>query len=67
MAAAVQEGENVQERVKFTSHAVQREDLKPGDHIYVYRKLGMHAHHGIYTGKNEAGEQNCSWDTSNML
>ena len=47
----------VQERVKFTSHAVQREDLQPGDHIYVYRKLGMYAHHGIYTGKNKAGEQ----------
>ncbi len=57
MAVAVQEGENVQERVKFTSHLIQREDLQPGDHIYVYRKLGMYAHHGIYTGKNEAGEQ----------
>ena len=57
MAAAVQEGENVQERVKFTSHAVHRADLKPGDHIYVYRKLGMYAHHGIYAGKNKAGEQ----------
>ncbi len=56
MAVAVQ-GENVQERVKFTSHLIQREDLKPGDHIYVYRKLGIYAHHGIYAGKNEAGEQ----------
>ena len=43
MAAAVQEGENGQERVKSTSYLIQREDLQPGDHIYVYRKQGMYA------------------------
>ena len=48
---------NVQERVKNTSHCM-RSNTKPGDHIYVYRKLpdyssmGYHntAHHySVYT------------------
>ena len=37
--------------VGYFSHAVSREDLEPGDHIYCYRVLGAYSHHGIYTGK----------------
>lgn len=39
------------DRVHFFSHRIQREDLKAGDHIYVYRRGIAYQHHGIYTGK----------------
>ncbi|XP_064385561.1 uncharacterized protein LOC135334338 [Halichondria panicea] len=42
-------------RVKYFTHRIQRDDLKPGDHIYAYRKLRIYAHHGIYIGKNKSG------------
>mmetsp|Transcript_20389 Transcript_20389/g.51503 ORF Transcript_20389/g.51503 Transcript_20389/m.51503 type:complete len:880 (+) Transcript_20389:334-2973(+) len=29
------------------THAVERETLKPGDHVYVYRMLFTYSHHGI--------------------
>ena len=32
-------------------HSVEPSQLKPGDHIYVWRALGTYSHHGIYTGK----------------
>ena len=38
------------DRVRFFSHNVQPEDLKVGDHIYVYRRGSLYQHHGIYTG-----------------
>lgn len=38
------------DRVGVLSHAIAREDLKPGDHVYVYRPFYTYAHHGIYTG-----------------
>ena len=34
-------------RVRFFSHAIDRNNLQPGDHIYVHR-IG-YSHHGIYT------------------
>ena len=37
------------DRVGYFSHAVDKKDLKPGDHIYTYRPLG-YSHHGIYVG-----------------
>lgn len=33
-------------------HSVDRSDLKPGDHIYVWRSVN-YAHHGIFIGDNE--------------
>ncbi|KAL3728040.1 hypothetical protein ACJRO7_032742 [Eucalyptus globulus] len=27
------------------------EELKPGDHIYTYRRYGLYTHHGIYVGE----------------
>ena len=39
------------ERVGYFCHAVSKKDLKPGDHIYVRRTLGLYDHHGIYIGK----------------
>ncbi len=42
-------------RANCFSHKIQPDNLKPGDHIYAYRKLGTYAHHGIYIGKNESG------------
>ena len=41
------------ERIGYISHAIDRCDLKPGDHIYVYRKLGLYQHHGIYIGEED--------------
>ena len=37
-------------RVGIFSHAVDKKDLKHGDHIYTYR-LG-YSHHGIYVGSD---------------
>ena len=42
--------DNSHERVGYNSHWISHTDLKPGDHIYVYRKLGLYQHHGIYIG-----------------
>ncbi len=39
-------------RVGFLDHRIQDCKLKPGDHIYVYRKLKFYSHHGIYIGQN---------------
>ncbi len=36
----------------FHHAAVDPSDLKPADHIYVYRALGVYSHHGIYTGNH---------------
>ena len=38
-------------RVHYLSHAIKRNQLKPGDHIYAYRAYGLYQHHGIYIGK----------------
>ncbi|XP_073008400.1 protein LEAD-SENSITIVE 1-like [Typha latifolia] len=32
------------------SNKIDREELKPGDHIYSWRKAYIYAHHGIYVG-----------------
>ncbi|XP_015879607.1 protein LEAD-SENSITIVE 1-like [Ziziphus jujuba] len=32
------------------SNKIQREQLKPGDHIYSWRQAYIYAHHGIYVG-----------------
>jgi hypothetical protein len=37
-------------RVQRGNHEVDRDDLKVGDHIYAYRKMGSYSHHGIYVG-----------------
>ena len=41
------------ERTGYIFHDVKRWQLKPGDHIYCYRKLGLYTHHGIYTGNRK--------------
>jgi len=43
---------NSASRVTFFSHTIEKSKLKPGDHIYVYRKFGLYTH-GIYVGRNE--------------
>ena len=43
-------------RVGYISHAIQMQDLKPGDHIYCYRGWGpftVYSHHGIYIGEKD--------------
>ncbi|PKI48405.1 uncharacterized protein LOC116207308 [Punica granatum] len=35
------------------SNRVDRESLKPGDHIYSWRTAYIYAHHGIYVGENK--------------
>ena len=37
-------------RVGYLSHAISRDELRPGDHIYSNREIGLYTHHGIYTG-----------------
>ena len=44
-------GDDSSDRIGYFSHAIDRSQLKPGDHIYVYHALGAYSHHGIYTGK----------------
>ena len=43
-------------RVHYISHLQRRRNLKPGDHIYVYRVLHLYQHHGIFTGEEGEGE-----------
>ncbi|XP_064385563.1 uncharacterized protein LOC135334340 [Halichondria panicea] len=42
-------------RVYHLSHTIHPNHLKPGDHIYAYRKLRVYSHHGIYIGRNNSG------------
>ncbi|CBI22789.3 hypothetical protein VitviT2T_011719 [Vitis vinifera] len=35
------------------SNRVDKESLKPGDHIYSWRTAYIYSHHGIYVGNNE--------------
>ncbi|KAH6769210.1 hypothetical protein C2S51_014546 [Perilla frutescens var. frutescens] len=52
------------------SHKVERSDLEPGDHVYVYRGgVGIYSHHGNYVGNgmvvhlivdNFSSSSNCS-------
>lgn len=48
--ALVDTSDDSKDRVGVLSHAIARQALKPGDHVYVYRSLFTYAHHGIYTG-----------------
>ncbi|KAL5564057.1 hypothetical protein UlMin_033804 [Ulmus minor] len=34
------------------SNKIDKDELKPGDHIYAYRNLHFYSHHGIYVGEN---------------
>ncbi|CAI9753283.1 unnamed protein product [Fraxinus pennsylvanica] len=36
--------------VRVLSNKIQKDELKPGDHIYSWRNLYIYAHHGIYVG-----------------
>ncbi|PON44596.1 Endopeptidase, NLPC/P60 domain containing protein [Parasponia andersonii] len=53
------------------SNKIDREQLKPGDHIYSWRLAYLYAHHGIYTGDGKvihftrgAAEENGSSSSS---
>ncbi|CAF1886688.1 unnamed protein product [Brassica napus] len=35
---------------QFSTNKISRDDLKPGDHIYAWRKAYIYSHHGIYIG-----------------
>ncbi|XP_062107709.1 protein LEAD-SENSITIVE 1 [Humulus lupulus] len=35
------------------SNKIEREQLKPGDHIYSWRHAYLYAHHGVYVGEGE--------------
>ncbi|KAK9950582.1 hypothetical protein M0R45_006066 [Rubus argutus] len=35
------------------SNKIDREKLKPGDHIYSWRNVYLYAHHGIYVGEGK--------------
>ncbi|XP_031114559.1 uncharacterized protein LOC116018728 [Ipomoea triloba] len=36
--------------VGVLSHKIQKDELKPGDHVYSWRHNYLYAHHGIYVG-----------------
>ncbi|GAV74188.1 LRAT domain-containing protein [Cephalotus follicularis] len=36
-----------------TTVAIAKKDLKPGDHIFAWRVLGLYSHHGIYVGDGQ--------------
>ncbi|XP_009794097.1 protein LEAD-SENSITIVE 1 [Nicotiana sylvestris] len=40
----------VPEMVGILSNRIQKDELKPGDHIYSWRNAYLYAHHGIYVG-----------------
>ncbi|KAF7848699.1 hypothetical protein BT93_L1726 [Corymbia citriodora subsp. variegata] len=40
--------EEIKDGMKLIRKKVDPEDLKHGDHIYVYRLYGIYSHHGIY-------------------
>jgi len=40
-------------RVGFFSHYITEDLLRPGDHLYCYRAIGIYSHHGIYIGKKD--------------
>ena len=44
--------DNSKDRVGYFSHAIDRSNLKRGDHIYVYNSWLMYSHHGIYIGND---------------
>ncbi|KAJ9171539.1 hypothetical protein P3X46_014895 [Hevea brasiliensis] len=35
------------------THRVERNEIKPGDHIYTYRAVFTYSHHGIFVGGNK--------------
>ncbi|KAI3756352.1 hypothetical protein L1987_56172 [Smallanthus sonchifolius] len=39
--------------MSYLSHRVDRDQIKPGDHIYSWRMQFNYAHHGIYVGENK--------------
>lgn len=41
------------DRAGLIFHDVSKCDLKPGDHIYCYRNVGIYNHHGIYIGEED--------------
>lgn len=44
------EREREEEEMGVLSNMIDREQLKPGDHIYSWRQAYIYAHHGIYVG-----------------
>merc|ERR1712183_216611 len=47
------EGKQNFREMGLLSNRVQRESLKPGDHIYPWRTAYIYAHHGIYVGDDK--------------
>ena len=41
------------DRVGWISHAIKKQNLKPGDHIYSYRAGFAYSHHGIFVGEED--------------
>ncbi|KAI6692687.1 hypothetical protein NL676_020397 [Syzygium grande] len=40
----------IEDGMKLIWKKVDPKDLKPGDHIYAYKRYGSYSHHGIYVG-----------------
>ncbi|GAB2271835.1 hypothetical protein Dimus_006667 [Dionaea muscipula] len=49
------------------SHRVERNEIKPGDHIYTWRAVFTYSHHGIFVGGNKVVHftRNGTADSSN--
>ncbi|KAI7754301.1 hypothetical protein M8C21_024817, partial [Ambrosia artemisiifolia] len=43
----------MEEMKQILSNKIHISQLKPGDHIYSWRKAWLYAHHGIYVGDDK--------------
>ncbi|KAL0709590.1 hypothetical protein Bca4012_016568 [Brassica carinata] len=43
----------------FLSQQISRDELKPGDHIYSWRRAYIYSHHGIYVGNGDVIHFTC--------
>ncbi|CAF1697589.1 unnamed protein product [Brassica napus] len=46
-------------KMGFLSQQISRDELKPGDHIYSWRRAYIYSHHGIYVGNGDVIHFTC--------
>lgn len=49
----IQRNEEIEEEAEGKEKANKPQDLKPGDHVYVFVSMGMFTRHGIYVGDGD--------------
>ncbi|XP_019860124.1 PREDICTED: uncharacterized protein LOC109588392 [Amphimedon queenslandica] len=61
------EADDSASRIGYISHAIDKKDLKPGDHIFCNRLLSIYNHHGIYIGERDCEVIHFSADEKGLL